>query len=530
MLLTFYIFRGKGIQYIQAGMKLLFTFQNNFLRHPNLVLFVLTFVFGFLLNYVNVHSLEIACPQKVRLGETILTSDDLVYLKPVKNLIETGVWTDGSVGRQQYFSRPPGYSLVILPFYFLFGLKSGLFILKLFQLLLFSFSTVCMFRLFENMLNHRKSAFLAGLLYGVFPIASGFVFYTLTEAVTPAILIFHLYYLHKGWRNSNKIYYLKAALFLAFLLLLRPVFAIFILPFCVFIFKSGSESFSLWRRLQKMLLYISIVILPLCLWEIRVIKICHEFPGLYPVYDKEVNTIYRPTHRAIWEFGKCWGISGKDFHEHIGPIWEQVVYPDSIDGNPIQEFISVIPKEIVQEVGALKIQRAFLAYQANVKLQKSYLDANKKLPATFRVKEQKVITIFSHFTESYKSKHWFKYHVLVPLVYLKEMSFHSNLNLYVYQHTWRGNIGMEGIRILSLLLHVGVFVLLFLSFFIRKLSLFTRLLAISSFIYILFLAYYFRELEERYTLPILPVLFLVAFESILQTQFYSYVKRKFQNM
>jgi hypothetical protein len=304
----------------------------------------------------------------------------------------------------------------------------------------------------------------------------------------------------------------------------------FILPFSVLILKSGSDSFSLWRRLQKMLLYLSIVILPLCLWEIRVIKICHEFPGLYPVYDKEVNTIYRPTHRTIWEFGKCWGISGKDFHEHIGPIWEQVVYPNSIIGNPIQEFISVIPKEIVQEVGALRIQRAFLAYQANVKLQKSYLDENKILPATFRAKEQKVITIFSHFTESYKSKHWFKYHVLVPLMYLKEMSFHSNLNLYVYQHTWRGNIGMESIRILSLLLHVGVFVLLFLSFFIRKLSLFTHLLAISSFIYILFLAYYFRELEERYTLPMLPVLFLVAFEIILQTQFYSYVKRKFQNM
>jgi hypothetical protein len=494
--------------------------------HPQFALFVLSFVFGYILNYINIHSLEFVSPEKVRLGETILTSDDLVYIKPVKNLIKTGVWTDGSIGRQQYFSRPPGYSLVILPFYFLFGLKTGLFILKLFQLLLFSISTVFMLRLIENMLNDRKLAFLAALLYGVFPIASGFVFYTLTEAITPAILIFYLYYLQKGWRNSNKIYYLKASLFLALLILIRPVFAMFILPFSLLIFKSGCDTFSLWRRLQKTSIYLSIVILPICIWEIRVISICHEFPGLYPVYDKEVNTIYRPTHRAIWEFGKCWGISGKEFHEHIGPIWEQVVYPDSNIRNPIQEFISVIPKEIVQEVGALKIQRAFLAYQANVKLQKSYLDANKKLPATFRAKEQKVITIFSHFMESYKSKHWFKYHVLVPLMYLKEMSFHSNLNLYVYQHTWRGNIGMEGLRILSLLLHVGVFILLFLSFFIRKLSLFSRLLAISSFVYIVFLAYYFRELEERYTLPILPVLFLVAFESISLNQFYSYVKRK----
>ena len=102
-------------------MKLPFVFQNYFSRYPNLALFVLTFVVGFLLNYTNVHYLQIANPEKVRLGETILTSDDLVYIKPVKNLIETGVWTDGSVGRQQYFSRPPGYSLVILPFYFLFG-------------------------------------------------------------------------------------------------------------------------------------------------------------------------------------------------------------------------------------------------------------------------------------------------------------------------------------------------------------------------------------------------------------------------
>lgn len=502
-------------------------FQKYVQRYPQLLLFMLSLVVGCILNYLNLYSLEIESPEKVRLGETILTSDDLVYIKPVKNFIASGIWTDGSIGRQQYFSRPPGYSLFILPFYFLLGLKKGLFILKLFQLFLFSISTVCLFRLGETLFNQRRLAYLVALLYGVFPIASGFVFYTLTEAISPAILIFHLYYLQKAWQKCDNSSYIKAACFLAFLFLLRPVLGMFILPFSVLLFTPKGSGFSLRMRLQKTFLYLILVVSPFAIWEIRVIRICQEFPGLYPVYDKEVTTIYRPTHRAIWEFGKCWGISGKDFHEHIGPIWEQVMYPDSIHGNPIRAFISLIPKDIVQEVGDLNIQKAFLAYQTNVKLQKMYLQVNKKLPFSFRRKEQKVISVFSHFTQSYKTKHWFKYHVLVPLLYLKEMSFHSNLNLYVYQHTWRGNIGMEGIRILSLLLHVGVFILLFVSFFIRNLSLFTRLLAISSLIYILFLAYYFRELEERYTLPMLPVLFLVAFECILQTQFYRYVKTKF---
>ena len=484
------------------------------LNNRYVVLFLLSYLVGGFFHTLNINSLLTYSPEKVRLDETVLTSDDVIYIKPAVNFVNGKGWTDGSVGRQQYFSRPPGYSLFIVPFYAFLGLKKGLFLLKFVQLFLFSLSSVCLLKLLEKLTVSNRFSFAVSLIYGVFPIASGFVFYTLTEALTPAFLLFYVYFLQKGWSTSSKKSFVKASLVLSFLLLIRPVLGMFLFPLLVLVFYSEGNQITFKKRLVKVFIYLTISLLPLLYWEIRVVNICREFPGLYPVYDKEVNSIYRPTHKAIWEFGKCWGISGKDFHEHIGPVWEQVIYPDSIQGSPIDRFISIVPSEIVREVGREKIEKAFLAYQQTVKIQKQYLLSNSKLPFAIVVEEQKVIGLFNKLTTTYKSKHWLKYHVLVPMHYLKEMSFHSNLTLHIFQHPWRGNIGMEVGRILSLLIHFGVFVILFFSFFVRRLTFFTRLLSLSTLFYVLFLAYYFRELEERYTLPILPVLFLIASEVI----------------
>lgn len=505
--------------------------MNRLLRSLNnryVVLFLFSFLVGAFFHTFNIHTLMNSTPEKVRLGETVLTSDDVIYIKPVMNFVGGKGWTDGSVGRQQYFSRPPGYSLFILPFYALFGLKKGLFFLKYTQLFLFSVSAVYLLKILEKLTNSNKFSFILSVLYGIFPIASGFVFYTLTEAITPAFLIFYVYFSQKGWISTSKTLFLKASLILSFLVLIRPVLGMFLIPLLVLVFYSQKNQLTLKKRLLQVFIFLSISLIPLLCWQVRVVNICGEFPGLYPVYDKEVKTIYRPTHRTIWAFGKCWGISGKDFHEYVGPIWEQVIYPDSIQGNPIKRFISIIPTEIVRELGEERIQLAFLNYQHTVNIQKPYLLSNSKLPSTLVVEEQKVIGLFNKLITTYKSKHWFKYHVLVPIHYLKEMSFHSNLNLYIFQHPWRGNLGMESARILSLFVHFGVFVILFLSFFVPRLTFFTRLLSLSTLFYVLFLAYYFRELEERYTLPILPILFLIASEVITHSKFYFYVKAKFQ--
>ena len=88
-----------------------------------IILFLLSVSIGYLFNVLNLYFLGVDFPEKIRLGQTIVTSDDLVYLKPVINYVDKGIWSDGSIGRQKYFSRPPGYSLFFLPYYLLFGIK-----------------------------------------------------------------------------------------------------------------------------------------------------------------------------------------------------------------------------------------------------------------------------------------------------------------------------------------------------------------------------------------------------------------------
>ncbi len=513
-------------------MFLKYRFFVNVLINRYFLLFLVVFGFAYFFNIINLKELQSNFPDKVRSNQTVATSDDVIYLKPAKNWLNSYTWTDGSIGRQQYFSRPPGYSMFILPFYKFFGLKDGLFYLKFFQLLFFSISVIAFYRIVEKGVDEQKISLFFVFLYGIFPIASGFVFYTLTEAITPALLIFYLYFLQKALlAQTNKLrWYFVSAFILGVFLLVRPVFAMFALPFLIISITDKKFTSNFISRLKNTCGLMLFILLPLLFWEIRVISICGEFPGLYPVYDKEVNTIYRPTHKAIWEFGKCWGISGKDFHEHIGPIWEQIIYPDSILGNPIESFIAIIPKNIVNELGEYNIRKAFESYQKTVVYQRESYLLKQYLPVNFDEKEQRTIFLFNTLKESYKSKHWLNYYVVVPFIYLKEMSLHSNLNLYIFQHSWRGNFVMELVRLFSLLVHFFLFVILICSIFVRKISLLSRMLSVSSIIYVLFLAFYFRELEERYTLPILPVLFLISSDVIFHSKIYQYVLSRFKKV
>jgi len=134
----------------------------------------------------------------------------------------------------------------------------------------------------------------------------------------------------------------------------------------------------------------------------------------------------------------------------------------------------------------------------------------KEIPAI----EQEVIKEFKQLTEEYKRKFWMHYHLIAPLKVFKTMAFHSNLSLSVFQHTYRGNVMMEAVRFIFFAVHSLCFLFLFLSLiFIKNTDWKQTALNISVFIYIFYLCYFQRGIEERYTLPVLPLL-LVGLVSI----------------
>jgi len=131
------------------------------------------------------------------------------------------------------------------------------------------------------------------------------------------------------------------------------------------------------------------------------------------------------------------------------------------------------------------------------------------MPMTTPKIELEVIDDFKQLTSEYKSEFWFQYHFSSPLKVFKVMAFHSNLSLYVFQHTYRGNWLMESVRFLFFGLHTLCFISVFISlFFLQKKETFNTAITLITLAYIVFLCYYQRGIEERYTLPILPLLII----------------------
>ena len=88
------------------------------------------------------------------------------------------------------------------------------------------------------------------------------------------------------------------------------------------------------------------------------------------------------------------------------------------------------------------------------------------------------------------------------------MIFHSNLNLYIFQHYYRNQIWMEFLRLLSYIIHCSLFLfpIIGLIFWNNKSSLHPILIPILlTFLYFTIVQ---RALEERYTYPFLAILFI----------------------
>ncbi len=490
----------------------------NFIRSKKIwIICILSFLSAFIYNEVNLNHLP---KDKIRDSQTVVTNDDYSYLYPPENYIKYGVWKEGSNRDQSHYFRPPGYGIIYYVILKTIGAKHSLLFLKFLQLFLFSCSVYWFYFIALSLLKSKKLALISSCIYGITPIAIGFLYFTLTEGVTPSFLLLYVFLLFKGFRHkSNKSkngYYLSAAFVFSFLFITRPALGVFSLLLPLFLIKDYWKT-SVKTALIKLLLFGSIAFSLMAIWQIRNYNIANEYVGLNPIYDSQQVSMYRPPFAAYWEFTGSWAEKGFITLSVMDPFWSAAIKGDT-SMIYINNIIKTYPNYVIKHFGKDRLVKTLKKYQEAILIQQPFLIKETLMPKELPPLEKEVVKEIKELTKEFKSNFWMRYHVISPAKVFVTMTFHSNLSLHIFQKTYRGNWLMETIRLIFYVLHSFCFIALILSlFFVKKLDILNYGIVISLFIYIFYLCYFQRGLEERYTLPILPLLLIGLFVLIKES-------------
>lgn len=475
-----------------------------------LIISICSIIIAFTVNEINLNQLRKEGIE-LRENQTVKTSDDASYLTPFKVFAKTGVIYRNEYEKYSSIVRSPGYGIIYGVIAKLFGLNKALFYLKILQLLLFGVSVYCLFFVALKVLKTQYLTILATSVYGFLPFSMGFLYYTLTEGVTPSLVIFYLFFLFKAAGSETvlkkHIYYFIATLLFAYLFLTRPFLGILGLGLPCFLYVDFYDGKKMFFFLRNLFFYATISVSLMLIWQIRNYFLTEKITGLNPIYQNEMPGIFRKTHEAIWDFFKGWESNGAHFHETIVPLWESSVRGDTTTIH-IDTVILKMPPDVVDYFGRKRLYSAFKNYQSSTLFQKDYFKNRKLMPSVLPEIEQNVINDFNPMEIEYKKRFWLRYYIITPLKVYKNLSFHSNLSLYIFQKTYRGNIFVEVLRLLCFLIHSSMFLFsLFFIFFSKNLK-FIFLFGLPILIYIFYLIYFQRGIEERYTLPILPLVII----------------------
>ena len=458
-------------------------------------LVLLAFTCALLVHLANHQFLASENPAALREGVSVRTADDASYIRPVLNFLKSGVWKGSSAGVSAYVLRSPGYGMVFGVFAFIFGETNGLWAMVFFQLILWSLAVGAIPFLARSIGLKEGPSWWLGVFISLMPMFYGFLSYTLTEALTPSLVIFFYTFLFLGIEKNLKLLALSAIV-LGFLILVRPAMILLVISYLPF-----------YPILKKRLLPLFLIsLLPIFLWQVRV----HRYTGnfdLHPIYQSDAADLYRPLHEAAWGFHKMTGQTGVEFHQSMSLLW-QAAEGSISETEAVKGSIEKLHGSVLHTVSQEELTEVYGKYIAVLKQQVPYQMANQAIDEPL-AGEAALSGRFESMRSNYVSENFARAWLVGPATVVKELVLHSNLSLYLFQKPLRGNLLVEALRWLSLTVHLFIYLFAFVFLF-RKKSPRSIAIWLPANLFFLYLIFVQRGIEERYMLPYLVPLFLLG--------------------
>jgi hypothetical protein len=473
-------------------------------KHIAFFIAILGTLWAYLIHIDNIRYLKQS--KKATNNNMVLTADDASYISPAENYRLTGVWKDNTEGVSSYIQRPPMMGLLHLPFSVIFGYNNtGV---QKYVALVLHFFALFVFGLMATQLLGKKISILVQTIYAILPCFWGYLFYFLTESVTPSLLVFLFYGYVKFQLNQSTKWLFFQSVFSGILLLTRPQLSIFILPFFYFlgIYIRG-------RHHRKWIIFLSCLFLAFAgfgLWQVRSMSIAKHWAGMHPIYDVTNNTQYRPVHRSFGELFKIWEHNSQQFHSTMTMYWTNRDAP--VEQVSTYNKLSWPNHKILHQNEDLL--RTFFGeyYQTSMEII-PYEQQNIAAPGE-SIREINLRLRVDSLTHQLKKQMWKENYITTPLHSMEFMFSKSQLNLYIFQEKYRGKWWMETTRYFCLSI-ILLSTFLTISQILNRKDRIWFLFGISVLLYLFYLFFIQKMNEERYLMPLLPLFLLSAFERVI---------------
>lgn len=462
-------------------------------RLENLIVWLLALLFSVGWNEVNVQALadDPAFANRLSAAGTLVSPDNPSYLKPVEQWI-AGIPQEGPA------FRTPGYGLWYALVRVFAPAPAALKGLALLQCALFALAVAFFFHTLTVCGFGRVQRWSWALLLAVVPMFHGFLYHALTEGVTPSLTlaIWCCALCHR--RGSDGRWLAVGVVLWALLVLTRPVLLWVGFPLLVAAWQVPLRGAQ--RALPALLLVLAC--LPTAVFWLRNAALNNGPISLHPVYSADEQGLFRPTHQAFWELAKSWGTRGDAFHSVMVPAYEGAV-AGAVDTVWATALLRTAPAGHLDAGQQAAVREHFVQWQLFTRDRLAPAIAGVAPPLHGQqAEEEAIVAGLGTVTDGYRRAHAWHYHVVVPGQVLWELVGHSNLSLFIFQHPWRGAWAMEVFRWACALLHVALFAGL-LAHFVWRTDVRCRVAAAGTLLYLAYLAYVQRGVEERYTLPVL---------------------------
>jgi len=441
-------------------------------------------------------------------GSTIWSIDNFWYLTQPKNFLEGKGFLLDPQNSQTAVRRTPGYSIFYMIHLVLFGETYTHRIIPYSQSLLFALSALALALSVFNLTRSGKKAFLTGIIYGCNPFTSGFVYYTITEAIHPAFVIFGLYFLSKALLgNFNKNGFI-AGLFFAIACLIRPLNGLALAAGIAMLFFGTSDSY--YNKGKKILVVcfgFMVLVLP---WTVRNYIVTRgEIVMLEKIYHEDPMYMgKKQTYLSKWWM--CWGNPKQE--AFIDSLKNEIA---TAREGYISRFLAGLPEYSVRGYTNNELSRVLHEYKDCMHSEISsgvygvYYKSADTLPAC----EEKMKDGFEDLIRKYKQGAPFRYYIISPLLIRgKEFFLTSFSSMYGSLNPEDRNFNMvqKIVKGLMYLFNVGLYISFFIFLFFiksdRRLKIFIASFVITTFLFIV----YNVHIESRYLLAVYPFMTVSA--------------------